>query len=151
MRLFHWGRFIALAVTLGLAGCEGNPTVTVVGQVTYKGVILKGGNVTFVSTEGKASRSTQIGEDGRYTLEKVPVGKVAICVDTAFLDPSKRPKITYKQPPGAKPPGGYMPPDPAKLAERYTKIPAKYAKPETSGLTYTVENSKQDKNINLGE
>src|SRR4051794_22586118 len=83
--LGRWGLFLLLLTPLGLSGCGASGSVS--GKVSYKGTMLKGGTVTFHSPMGKASAVAQIGEDGSYTIEKVPAGDVKICVDTKMLDP----------------------------------------------------------------
>jgi hypothetical protein len=139
-------------VALGATGCSDPRSATVSGKVSYKGTMLKGGNVTFLSTEGKGTASTQIGEDGNYTLEKAPVGAVKICVETQSLNPKGRVRTPkYAPPPGMEAPGGYTPPDPTKDAKRYVPIPDKYAEADTTTLTYTVIKGPQTKDIELVE
>jgi hemoglobin len=93
---------------------------TVSGKVTYKGKPLPAGTVAFHSKDGKAI-STKLSEDGTYAAEKVPAGEYNLAVET----------------------------DSAKGSPKYVAIPAKYADPKTSGLTYTVKKGKQQFDIAL--
>src|SRR5436309_829807 len=60
-----------LLVLLAVAAGCGSGVGSVSGKVFYQGKLVKGGNVTFVSTEGKPSKSTSINEDGSYSLDKL--------------------------------------------------------------------------------
>ena len=138
---------LALATCAGLSGCGGASTGTVSGKVLYNGTPLKGGNVTFVpEAQGEHSIISAIGEDGSYSVEKVPVGAVKITVETKSLKP-KTNVPAYAPPPGS--PGGYQPPDPNAMAKRYVAIPDSYSDPEKSGLTCTVKGGSQPYDITL--
>jgi Carboxypeptidase regulatory-like domain len=142
-------------------GCGGGGVAsTVSGKVLYKGAPVKGGNVTFVSTEGKISKSTSINEDGTYQLTDVPVGTFKICVETESFRPqvartmSKGPGTggmppAYSAPPGGSEQTGYKPPVPVDTSARYVQIPPQYAKTETTDLTYTVKSGQQTHDIEL--
>jgi hypothetical protein len=156
MGLLCLGSMVALAS----AGCGGGAAATVSGKVLYKGAPLKGGNVTFVSTEGKTSISAAIKEDGSYQLANVPVGAVKICVETESLrsqvtrSMSKGPGTSgvppsYKAPPGASEQTGYKPPEPQDTSSRYVQIPPQYAKADTTDLTYTVKSGSQSHDVEL--
>ena len=136
----RWWMLFLLA--LGTAGCSGRPTGTVSGTVSFKGTPLKGGHVIFLpSEEGGAAIWADIGEDGRYTANKVPAGPVQVGVETEKL----RQWITthqYKRPSSSESPG-------AALAKRYVWIPPQYADPHKSGLTCTVESGWQSHDIDL--
>jgi len=132
-----------------MSGC-GYGTAKVSGKVSYQGEVLKGGNVTFVSSEGRPSVSAAINTDGTYVLPKVPTGKVKICVETETLNPatkSEAPK--YKPPPGQKAPGGLGSGNAAETGDRYRLIPKHYEKPETTDLLYEVKSGIHEHDINL--
>jgi len=135
------------AAALTSAGCGGAATATVTGKVSSNGVALKGGNVTFLSTEGKRTVTGPINEDGTYKLEKVPVGKVKILVETESLNPATKPKVQYGPPKDQVMPGGYAPPNFEEMAKRYRKIPEAYAKEEMTPLEYTVTSGSQEYDI----
>jgi hypothetical protein len=137
---------LVLAAMIGASGC-GPATGTVSGTVTYKDQKLKGGNITFISTEGKSSKSAAIQPDGTYLIGGVPVGAVKICVETESLNPGVRSNFPKNEPPpGQKSPYGRKKEDNADL---YVEIPDTYAQPETTKLTYTVTSGKQEHNIKL--
>ena len=134
---------LALAVPALLCGC-GSKTGRVSGKVTYKDKPVQGGTVTFL-VSGKHSASSPIGEDGSYSIEKVPVGPA---------------KISIVPPVPAGPGGGGPMMDPSKFgggvekpaAQPKTKplnLPEKYKNPEKSGLEYTVTPGSQEHNIPL--
>jgi len=148
-----WVVFLAVAA-LGTTGC-GQKLGTVTGKVTVKNAgqvtLVKGGMVTFVSTAGKASKATEIKEDGTYTIDKIPVGEVKICVDTKGLKPpagytTGTPKYA---PPKDASTTGYTPPDPTAKYKLYVPIPPRYAETETTPLTYTVVPGNQPHDITL--
>jgi hypothetical protein len=138
---------LALALPLSLAGCGGSALATVSGKVTYQGAALKGGKVIFVRSDGKPGATAYIGEDGVYTIDKVPAGKVTVCVETASLNPARFSRIPKNMNLPANAPN--RPPDTEKMAKRFVPIPAKYADPKTSNLTYNVESGQQKNDIDL--
>jgi hypothetical protein len=142
-----WGMLLAIAASVGLAGC-GPASGTISGKVSYKGAILKGGNVSFVSADGKIAKSSPIAEDGSYSIEKMPVGTVKISVETKTLEQAAKARRN-DPPPGQTRPGDKTQSDPAEAAKRYVPIPEKYADPNTSELTYTVTSGTQPHDIEL--
>jgi len=144
--------FLVLLAALCLSGC-GPSTGSVTGIVTYNGSPLMGGTVTFIHTEKNQSLIAEIGEDGTYTIDKIPVGPVKIVVETKSLKPPQggRPgsSIPDYKPPKDAPTSGFTPPDRSEKAKRYVAIPDSYASAETSGLTYTVTAGSQTFEIPL--
>jgi hypothetical protein len=138
-----------MLVGVVFAGCSGGKG-TVTGKVTYKGTILKGGNIVFMSTAGKQSISCRINEDGTYKAEGVPAGPVKILVETDSIKPQpEQGPRTYSPPPGQKGGGeGYMM-GMADNSKNYVEIPAMYNDPDKTDQTYTVTTGKQEKNIEL--
>lgn len=142
-----WLGVLLLALGGMLSGCGGSSTGTVSGKVTFKGQPLKGGNVSIIPKAGGVLKTT-IGEDGSYSISKVPVGSAKAAVDTSSLRP-----IPQKSLPGpyANAPKEALPSnlqsggDPS----RYTPIPEMYADPEKSGLTLDVKSGKNDYPIEL--
>src|SRR6185503_11534068 len=113
------------------------------GKVTYQGKALKGGGVSFVSTDGGQSFAADIAEDGSFKVPDLKGGEYKVCVETASLKGTgqaspygaagapKMPKGAKSGPPaGATVPEGYTPSDPAAAAtansiRRYVPIPDK--------------------------
>jgi hypothetical protein len=74
---------------------------------------VKGGVVRFISVANPNQTSgCSIKEDGSFFVEDAPIGETRVTIDTESIGPE--------------------------LGSRYVKLPAKYLKPETSGLTITV-------------
>jgi hypothetical protein len=152
MRLSSPGRLgrwlvLVLFVLVGLAGCSGT-TSTVTGKVSYKGTLLKGGNITFLGEEGKGSVSGPIGEDGSYKLEKVPVGEAKITVETDSLR-RRAQAHSYKAPPDAPKGAGSAGISAEEAQRRYVEIPLVYSDPSATSLRCTVKAGKQDFDVKL--
>jgi len=146
---------LLVLATLSAVGCGGG-TGTVTGKVTYNGNPLKGGEVWYVSEASKQTLSAQIGEDGTYTVNQVPVGPAKIVVKTkqllvqAYAGPpagrggagkGKEPKHTNE--------GGYEKPSNEDAKRKFVAIPTRYEDAETSGLTYTVRRGSQNNDVKL--
>lgn len=162
-------RLVCLLIFLGAAvlstGCSSRATGTIKGKVTYKGTVLKTGNINFVGTEGQGSSAAQIGEDGTYTIATLNAGSYKVVIETESYNPGRltaQNKFAPKQndapvkplDPSIKPPEGYHPSSPAdaqalRAGSRYTEIPAKYGKAETTDLTFTVTGGSQTFDIEL--
>jgi hypothetical protein len=142
---------LALATAIVVPGCA-KQAATVSGSVTYKGQPLKGGVVAFIPEKG-ATVPAQIGEDGTYTAEGVPVGEVTVTVDTSSLKPPAGFRgggpPRYEPPPNAPAGTKYKPPDLGSNAKNYVEIPDKYMDPQESGLKFTVKGGKNTYNIPL--
>jgi hypothetical protein len=156
-----WLRRGWVLLLLGLAaGCGATGTVS--GTVTYKGKALKAGTVTFMTDEGGHVFSSEIKEDGTYTVSRVPAGPVKITVRSveAFTPPGAGMMMgrgggpkgapggaadNIKPPPGVDMSGF----NPSSSNDKAMKIPAKYKDFATSGLTYTVTSGGQTHDIPL--
>jgi hypothetical protein len=135
----------ALLLAFLVAGCGGPATGTVSGKVSYKDTPLKGGRVTFVCA-GNKSASGEIDEEGKYTIEKVPVGEAKIVVETEYLKPRVR-QYQYTAPADNK--GDYKPPDFAANAKKYVQIPDKYTDADNTDKKLTVKSGSQQFDIKL--
>lgn len=179
MLKFLTPRCAGVALLAGLclaAGCS-RPVGTVTGKVTYKDKTLKGGTVTFISTEGRESVSTAIAEDGTYSVPRIAAGEYKVCVDTSNLKPATEgtgPMVSPGMPggkgapPAAKgppPKGGGPPPDAAVpegytasnpavaaaavTAKKYVPIPESYKDPAKTDLSFKADGGAQTNNIEL--
>lgn len=142
LRLCRMGSYLLLPLLVIVVGCQGNQG-TVSGKITYNGQPLPEGIVTFHTTDGKA-RPTNIQEDGSYTAPDVPTGPATISVQTSA--PSRPAGKAAAAPAGGDQSGaeGMRTRKVASVA-----IPAKFADPKTSGLTYTVTSGSQTHDIEL--
>jgi hypothetical protein len=123
--------------------------------VTYKGEVLKAGNISFHTKDDKGNYQSSIGIDGKYDVYELPTGTHDVTVETDSINPNKKVPVY-----GSK--GGGMgnkagaeqakmmgAPDPKALADRYRAIPKKYADRKTSGLTATINQGPQTINFDL--
>jgi hypothetical protein len=125
---------------------------TVRGQVKFFDKNLTTGTVSFEGSDGRVG-SANIDFEGNYEMTDAPIGEVKITVTTPALARGGKMMTEAKPPPGMppmQPPGevGGTPPaniDPSKIVS----IPTRYAKAETSKLTYTVQPGEQTHNIVL--
>ena len=106
-----------LAAMLGAAGCGGGSETTLAGTVQLDGTPLPGGTIKLLPAGGSDTtvRSALIGNNGHYYMPNVPAGEVKIAIE----GPGK------SSDPSAPPPS--------------VVVPAKYTKPDQSGLNYTVK------------
>ena len=80
--------------------------------------------------------TAKINADGTYSA-KVPVGEYRVAIETESV--KERPKDKKD------------PPQKADDAPKYVKIPAKFGKPDTSGLVYQVKDGPQEFNVELSD
>lgn len=135
---------LILNLTL-LAGCNSgakNKTGTVQGTVKVDGTNANSGIVTFVAADGTTPSGT-IDTDGTYRVLDVPVGAAKISVKS--VEVPKNSAGAAAPPPMKDMTGTSSSAPPAKPVA----IPAKYAKADTSTLTYTVKGGTNDYPIDL--
>jgi hypothetical protein len=156
MRPVRIGLFAALVLALA-AGCRSSPfPATVSGHVTYKGEPVKGGMIMFYSADGAPFRAA-LGTDGSYAMGDMPVGEFTVTVETESMNPDRkqatpggaRGAALMNERLAAERKGGFGPPSREEQLKRYTKIPKKYAKFETSDLKTTVAKGKQTRDFDL--
>jgi hypothetical protein len=129
--LVRSGVLLAL-VSFGLSGCGGK-FGSVSGKVTYQGKTLTSGLVIFVDKDGKVTQPAGIEVDGTYAADNVPVGQVAVCVETHPLSGGDGGPNTPKDQP----------------RPRYVPLPAKYKDAKQSELTLDVKPGANVYNIEL--
>jgi len=165
MRKLRLGLFVAvlLGLTVGCGKTSETPA-KVTGKVVYKGQPLRGGSIAFHPKEG-AVYGTTLSEEGTYEIVGVPPVAMKVTIDTESLNPNKKPP-SYGGGRGAKidqeyrakmqeMTGGNAGASPLmskeEMARRYVKIPVKYTKPDTSGLSVTLEAGSQSHDFTLGD
>lgn len=162
-----------LLVVLGCGPSNPNAPARVTGRVMYNGSPVTGGTLTFHTKEG-GQIPLGIAADGTYSAVDVPEGDIVVTVETESLNPNRKmpeykggtgsgPAAMYGKgkfgPQGGGPSGSGAPggkgaqlgpaPEGVNIATTYMKIPDKYAKPETSGLTVTLKKGEQVKDFEL--
>ncbi len=145
--------FLAVPLILVLAaGCgkSSNTPAKVTGKVTYKGAPVTAGTVAFQPKEGGAMHSASIEKDGSYTLNELPVGDMAVTVETESAhnnkDSTKGGNKQYSKGGGSPMPEGFTP-----GGGDYVKIPKKYSDPKTTPLTHSVVKGTQTFPIDLAD
>ena len=108
------------------AGCSTSGTLT--GKITYDGVPLRGGIVTFRTQDGKARITARIQPDGTYTAEDVELGPNIVTVDTRPARNEQSAGLSHA---------------------RYVPIPGDYQNPNSSNLRVTVWGGPQTYDIEL--
>jgi hypothetical protein len=151
--------FLVLAL-----GCSGNKNApsTVSGKITYKGEQVTKGTVTFHPAEGPPY-PIAIGSDGTYSMTDVPTGDMVVTVETESAKQQTMPtyggrmgkqaeaEANKGEAKGRMGPGGGSP-APSDFQQgggKYTKIPDKYSKKETSPLKTNLTRGKNTFDIPL--
>jgi len=151
-----WASALAAScILLGGCGPDLKAHGVVKGKVTRGGKPLTSGTVMFFGKDGVTGSGT-IEPDGTYEVKDAPVGEcqVTVRVDTLPMDPSVRARLKgggTKMPEGPRDPSKASPdlPSAPRVPKEIVPIDAKYSKPETSGLSFTVKKGEQTYNIDL--
>ena len=123
---------------LGCSGQESEALSRVTGHVTLaNGKPLTGGRITFSNAAGKVSVG-QIKADGTYEAVGVPHGECRVAIENLYLKGWSPPRGSEAMPNAAE-----------NAALKYIPINAKYAKPETSGLSTNVTDDKHTFDVEL--
>lgn len=125
-------RIVVLGLTIAFTGC-GPSFGDVRGRVTLGGKPVTKGIVIFLD-ETNLPYSGEIQPDGTYSIRKIPAGPVKVY---AYTRPPSSATLRTK--------------DPAAPAEKPgpDDIPAKYANPETLGLSTTIKSGSNEYNLEL--
>ena len=136
------GVCITMAALIGCGGDSGKATVA--GKVTYNGAPLTAGTISLCPASASPI-PIPIKTDGTFVASDVPVGPMTVAIASG--------------PEGYRPAGGPLPPGAPVTAGStgasqgptppVVNIPAKYADPKTSGLTWEVKGGKNTKNFDL--
>jgi hypothetical protein len=153
------GGLLLLGLLTVAAGCGPNYKArgTVKGKVTFANKNLTVGSVMFHGKDNMTG-SASIDKNGNYVMNDAPLGEVQITVDVPKAPPGGIGMM--KAGPGLKASKDVKSVDPegsgksismmiGDMPSYVLPIPEKYAKVETSGLTYTVQRGEQTHDINL--
>lgn len=132
-----FGLFAVLATTATGCGRSDAPELAEAGgTVTYNGKPLEGANVVFIPDAGGPAAYGTTGPDGTFTWmtrgepgAMVGPGKVAITAFEELAEPKEEEDLTAE--------------DLKKMSQ--SRIPEKYGRVETSGLTATVTGDGENK------
>jgi hypothetical protein len=113
------------------------------GKVTYKGLPLSGGTITFVGKEKSNTYKANLTADGTFEVSSLKPGEYKVAIETETVRPAKGAKEKTPVPEnaakGSKPAGSYV------------KIPVKYGTVNTSPLTLTIKVGSQVHNFDLSD
>jgi hypothetical protein len=142
-----FGGLLLLSLLALSVGCGPNYRArgTVKGKVSFAGKDLTTGSVVFHGKDNLTGSAT-IGADGSYVMNDAPLGDVKITVSVPKL-PAGGMRHLKGAPVGPVMPGES--PEAKKMPTHVVPIPEKYAKVETSGLTYTVKRGEQTHDLPL--
>ncbi len=152
------GRYSSIAlwvvVVCAVGGCgpDYKARGTVKGKVTYNKKALTSGTVMFYGASNNITSSAVIDTEGNYVMNDAPLGEVKITVTVTALPPGKPMKYGPAAEGESKDPSGTVPdsiPIMSKMPSSILRIDEKYSKPDTSGLSFTVEKGEQTHNLEL--
>jgi hypothetical protein len=133
-----------LILVLGLlAGCAGGSKkkLSLSGKVTYKGEPVTGGTLTLTPTDGETQPlKSPILANGTYLLTPPGLGEMKVSIETESI--RRQTGVRY---PGMKEDNNA---NTSKIA-KYKPIPRKYAKPQMSNLSVTIQDGKNIKDFDL--
>jgi hypothetical protein len=158
------GFLLLLPLFVLTAGC-GSKQGTITGKVKYKGQLLTFGTVRFFPESNKGGDfSSPIGQDGSYTVTKVPTGPAKITVMASNFNPTEsamppmargfaakameeaekqKQKATEGKGGGGNAGGGTF------TAKGSITVDQKYADVEKTPLKFEVKSGKQEYNIDV--
>jgi hypothetical protein len=130
---------VTLANLIGCRGESGPEMVNVSGRVSYQGKPLSRGTITFLPEGDGQPASGTIGSDGSYRLQTIEpgdgarTGRYKVIVSTSDLNVETLDTAML----------------PSEMPKGKTLTPAKFEKPETSGLTAEIKSGGSTLDFNL--
>lgn len=116
------------------------------GKVTYKGAPVTGGKIKLFEEHGR-DFEIHIRRDGTYKFLYLPVGDMKVTIET---ESTKGEMAKYEELAKKIDPGRDVPPlPPIDSVPIYVKIPEKYGKVETSGLSMNVKKGENIRDFEL--
>lgn len=148
-------RTLLLVGAVGLVvGCGGDvPRSTVTGTITYRGKPLRDAAVVFLASDNQ-THALIINTDGRYKVDGVARGTVRVVVQpepesAASSRPEKPAAPRRGGAEDAKDAARAPAPPPAPATKSGPPIDPKYAKPETSGLSFELKEPTQQYDLDI--
>ena len=139
------GACFALSALLGCGGGGNGNKASLSGKVTYNNARVTGGTLSLIPTSGASTGvpfPITIKPDGSFDVGDAPLGPMKVTIETDSVSSAA---------PGYNMPGGANMPNAPKETGPVAKkvvIPEKYAKPDTTPLTWDTSKEKT-KNFNL--
>jgi hypothetical protein len=113
------------------------------GKATYNGRPVTGGRIKLFEPKGR-EYETHLRRDGTYKFSYLPMGELKVVIETESI---KNEKTKWDELAKHPTPGLDIPP--AESVPIYVKIPEKYRKPETSGLSVIIKKGENTQNFDL--
>jgi hypothetical protein len=146
-------RNICLAVgllVLVASGCGDVPRSKIHGTIKYQGKPLTNATVTFFSSDNMTHMAI-LNPDGTYTVDRVPRGKVKVCIQSDVPRPASKgnpkPKGFGEVPAETK--DGKRDPVPEEAKATWPILPPNYNDPDKSGLSFELKEADQEWSVEL--
>jgi len=148
---------VIASMLLGCATSRG-PSAAISGKVRYQGSLVTGGKIYLYPYDGTSRLQINIAGDGTFRHTRIPPGEMAVAIETDSVKyfeggPMSLAKSAPKleEPEQMKtnlpvvPPGAHQ----GRMSLKYVKIPARYADPRTSNLSWIIREGSQTRDFDL--
>jgi hypothetical protein len=130
--------FLLLLFIILLTGCGGDvPRGTVHGTLKFQGKPLSGSTIILIASDNQTHRA-EIGKDGSYSIPGVAYGKVNVSIQQEVARVPVRPQFERMKGGMAETKDGQIAPPPNDAVKLPYTLPALYADPTNSGLTFDL-------------
>jgi hypothetical protein len=142
--------FIGMVLLSGVAllgGCGENfPRGKVSGKITYQGQPLTGTTMIFIGKDNMTYRA-ELNDQGAYSLDNIPLGQIKVAFQQALPQMPRKadPVLTGK---GASEKKDDLVPPSQPIMPKF-QLPAQYANPATSGVSFELKQPVQEWSIDL--